>query len=175
MMLTTRAFAGFVLAASTVVLGAALLSQYWGGLMPCELCLLQRWPWSIAIVVAIVAVLAGSRSALPWLAMMLAAIFAVSAILGFYHVGVEQHWFAGPSACTVNAAGPTTLEELRRQLLATQPVLCDQVQWSLFGVSLAGWNLLASAVMAVLCTAVFVRARRTAGGRPVPQVSRGAA
>ena len=43
-----RGFTAFVLAASAVVLGAALLSEYWGGLAPCELCLMQRWPWGKA-------------------------------------------------------------------------------------------------------------------------------
>src|SRR5665213_1706683 len=52
MALTTRQFAGAVLVASAAVLGAALLSQYWGGLAPCELCLLQRWPWWVAIAIA---------------------------------------------------------------------------------------------------------------------------
>src|SRR3982074_1920092 len=100
MMLTTRAFAGFVLVASTSVLGAALLSQYWGGLAPCELCLLQRWPWSAAVVIALLLLVAGSRTALPWVALLLAAVFALSVAFAFYHVGVEQHWFAGPTACT---------------------------------------------------------------------------
>ena len=74
MTLTTRAFAGFVLMASAVVLGAALLSQYWGGLAPCELCLLQRWPWAAAIAIALIALVAGSRSALPWVALALAIV-----------------------------------------------------------------------------------------------------
>ena len=51
------------------ILGAALLSQYWGGLAPCELCLLQRWPWLAAITIALVALLVGSRPALPWVAL----------------------------------------------------------------------------------------------------------
>src|SRR5579863_6325263 len=157
MILTTRAFAGFVLIASVSVLGAALLSQYWGGLAPCELCLLQRWPWAAAIAIALVALVAGSRGALPWVALVLAAVFALSMAFAFYHVGVEQHWFAGPSACTAGATGAMTLEEMKRQILGTAPVLCDRVQWSLFGVSLAGWNLLASLAMATICLAVAVR------------------
>jgi disulfide bond formation protein DsbB len=162
MILSTRVFAGFVLAASALVLGAALLSQYWGGLRPCELCLMQRWPWDAAIVISLIALLAGSRAALPWVALILTGVFAVSAAFGFYHVGVEQHWFAGPSACTSAGAGATTLEDLKRQILGTAPVLCDQVQWSLFGVSLAGWNLLASLGMTVICSVVFVRSRQPA-------------
>src|SRR6266581_8576099 len=162
MILTTRAFAGFVLTLSASVLGAALLSQYWGGLAPCELCLLQRWPWTAAIAISILALLAGSRAALPWIGLALAIVFALGTVFAFYHVGVEQHWFAGPSACTASGGGAMTLEEMKRQILGTAPVLCDRVQWSLFGVSLAGWNLLASLAMAAVCAEVFRRARRPA-------------
>ena len=162
MILTARGFAGFVLVASAIVLGAALLSQYWGGLAPCELCLVQRWPWEAAIVVAFVALLAGSRPALPWVALALALVYATGAAAAFYHVGVEQHWFRGPSACTASSGSAMTLEEMKRQILGTQPVLCDRVQWSLFGVSLAGWNLLASLAMAAICGVAFAHARRPA-------------
>ena len=167
MTLTPRTFAGFVLMASAAVLGTALLSQYWGGLRPCELCLLQRWPWDAAIAIALVALLAGARPALPWVALILAGVFALSVAFAFYHVGVEQHWFAGPSACTVSSGGAMTLEEMKRQILGTAPVLCDQVQWSLLGVSLAGWNLVASLGMAAVCFSVFVRTRRPASPAPV--------
>jgi disulfide bond formation protein DsbB len=160
MTLTTRTFAAFALVASLTVLGATLASQYWGGLAPCELCLLQRWPWRAAIAISLIALLVGKRPALPWLALLLALVYTVSVAFAFYHVGVEQHWFAGPSACTTGAIGTTTLEQLERQLEGTQAVMCDKIQWSLFGVSLAGWNLLASFVMAVICSTVFARTRR---------------
>jgi len=163
---TTRAFAGFVLLASVIVLGAALASQYWGGLVPCELCLLQRWPWAAAIAVSLVALIAGSRSVLPWVAVLLAVVFALGAAFAFYHVGVEQHWFAGPTACTARSGGALTLEEMKRQILGTAPVLCDRVQWSLFGVSMAGWNLLASLGMAAICGEIFRRTRQPASRAP---------
>jgi disulfide bond formation protein DsbB len=152
-------FTAFVLAASAVVLGAALLSQYWGGLAPCELCLLQRWPWGVAIVISFVATMVGSRPALPWVALLLAAVFAVSAVFAFYHVGVEQHWFAGPTACSGAATAAGTVEALKAQILRQQPVRCDEVAWSLWGISLAGWNLLASLVMMGCCLAAFLQAR----------------
>lgn len=156
---STRAFAGFVLAASAAILGAALLSQYWGGLAPCELCLKERWPWSAAIVVSLIVLLVGRRPALPWVALLLAVVFAAGATLAFYHVGVEQHWFAGPSACTAPSSGAMTLAQMEQQIRGTAPVMCDRVQWALFGVSLAGWNLLASLAMAAICAVVFRRTR----------------
>src|SRR5713101_4779661 len=125
-MITTRGFAGFVLMASAIVLGAALLSQYWGGLAPCELCLLQRWPWAIAIALALPALIAAERAKLPWVALVLGIVFASGAVFAFYHVGVEQHWFAGPRACTASAPGisigATSLEDMKRQILGTAPV-----------------------------------------------------
>jgi disulfide bond formation protein DsbB len=153
MALTTRWFAATVLVASVAVLGTALLSQYWGGLRPCELCLLQRWPWRVAIVLAVLIWLAGDRVPLPTAALVMALVFFVSAGLGIYHVGVEQHWITGPTACTATGPTATTVEDLRRQLLGTQPVMCDQVQWSLFGISLAGFNVIASLVLAAFCAA----------------------
>ncbi len=158
-MLSVRVFAGFVLIASAIVLGTALASQYWGGLAPCELCLLQRWPWAAAITIAIVALFVGERGSLPWVALALTLVFIVGIGFAFYHLGVEQRWFAGPSACTPSTGAATTLEEMRQRILNAQLVRCDEPQWSLYGVSLAGWNLLASLVMALLCAAAFWYAR----------------
>ena len=153
----TRGFPAFVLVASAIALSAALLSQYWGGLAPCELCLLERWPWAVAIVISFVATMVGSRSALPWVALLIAAVFVVSSGLAFYHVGVEWHWFAGPSACTASGAAADTLEALKAQILHQQPVRCDEPAWSLWGISLAGWNLIASVIMLGCSIAAFQR------------------
>jgi disulfide bond formation protein DsbB len=165
-----RAFPIFVLAASAVVLGAALLSQYLGGLAPCELCLKERWPWTAAIAISLVATMTGSRRALPRVALMLSLAFAVGMVLAFYHVGVEQHWFAGPSACTAPAGIPTTVEALKAQLLHQRPVRCDEPAWVLFGISLAGWNLVASAAMTGICLAMVLQLRakgRSSFGRRI--------
>ncbi len=143
----TRRFPLLLLAASIAVVGAAWASQLWGGLQPCELCLYERWPYYAVIAASALALLAGKRRVTTTALAFAALVFLAGAGLAFYHVGVEQHWFAGPSACT--GGGPAnSIEELRRRLLAQQPVACDQPQWSLFGVTLAGWNLLASLLLA---------------------------
>ena len=159
MVLTTRVFAGFVLIASAVVLGTVLVSQYVGGLEPCELCLLQRWPWAAAIVIALVALWAGDRGGLFWVALVLAAVFLIGVGLAFYHFGVEQHWYPGPEACTASGNRAATVEQLREQLLHQQRVQCDQPAWSLFGVTMAGWNLVASVIMAAACIAAAALGR----------------
>jgi disulfide bond formation protein DsbB len=167
-----RRFPVFVLAASAAVLGGALISQYWGGLAPCELCLLQRWPWAAAIIISLIAITVGSRSVLPWVALLLTAVFAVGTVLALYHVGVEKHWFAGPNACTGTVTAADTVEALKARILGQAPVRCDEPAWSLWGISLAGWNLLASLVMGSSCLAVFWRLRRP---RPRAEIRRGIA
>lgn len=137
-----------ILVAALAVIGATLVSQYWGGLQPCELCLMERLPYYAAIAIAFLALaspaVGWSRAAL----LLLAVVFLVSAGLGFYHVGVEYHWFRGPTACANNGGVPQTLEQLKQMLARAQVVMCDQVQWSFGGISLAGWNFIASSLIA---------------------------
>jgi disulfide bond formation protein DsbB len=154
-----------VLLGSAAVIGGALLFQYVGGLAPCELCLLERWPYYIGMPLAVLVILAGGqRNLLIGGSALVMLLFLAGSGLAFYHVGVEQHWFAGPTACTGGSTGAKSLEDLRAQLMATKPVRCDEPQWTLFGVSLAGFNLLASLVLMVLAILALrdARGRRTA-------------
>ncbi|HUN46915.1 MAG TPA: disulfide bond formation protein B [Stellaceae bacterium] len=133
-----------VIAAGAVV-GAALLSEHVGGLVPCELCLAERWPYYIILALNLIAVLVGNLRLSRLILSLSAIVFLVSAGLGAYHVGVEQHWIVGPTACTGGeTGGAKSIEDLQKMLLQQQPVRCDEVQWSLFGISLAGWNFLIS-------------------------------
>jgi len=145
------------------VIGGALLFQYAGGLAPCELCLYERWPYYAAIPV-LLPMLHGpaARGDARLAAAILLLVFAASGALAFYHVGVEFHWFAGPTACTGSGPVAKTLEELQAQLMAQQPVRCDQPQFSFLGITLAGWNLVASAVLAAVALAAL---RAAAPGR----------
>lgn len=150
-----------ILAASAAILGTALASQYVGGLAPCELCIVQRWPYAAAIGLSLVALTAIRRPAARTLVVGLCGIaFAIGGAVAFYHLGVEQGWFQGPAGCSAAAIDATTVEELKRQLEATPVVRCDEVPWSLMGVSLAGFNLIASAVLAAGCFLLAARSIR---------------
>ena len=149
-----------ILAASVAVLGAAFAFQYLGGLAPCELCILQRWPYVATIVLSAVAV-AAPHAERPHL-WLCAAVFTVGFAIAAYHVGVERHWVAGPEACTGGPERAASLEELRRRLMATQVVRCDEPAWTLFGVSMAGYNAVASFALAAFAVAAARRPRGAA-------------
>ena len=78
---------------------------------------------------------------------MLCLIFiagCISVSLGGYHAGVEYGLWAGPTGCSANLLTDGTIKALTQQLLVTPIVRCDEVPWSLFGLSMAGWNALIS-------------------------------
>lgn len=127
-----------VLAGSAALLGGALAFQYLGGLAPCEMCLWQRWPHVAALVLGLIAWSLGSRRAVVALAAI--AVLATAAI-GAFHAGVEYHWWAGPAACT---APPISTTDFITAALATPMIRCDAAAWTLFGVSMAGYNGLVS-------------------------------
>ncbi len=138
-----------ILASGLVSLGTMFTMEHWAGLAPCPLCISQRWAWGGAAVAAagalVPAVGPGGRRIL--LAFSAAAL-VIGSVFAVYHTGVEQHWFAGPDTCSGVPIRADTVEALRRALMAAPVVRCDEIPWSLFGISLAGYNVIASIFMA---------------------------
>jgi disulfide bond formation protein DsbB len=136
-----RMQAAAVAVGSAATLGAALAFQHLGGLAPCELCYWQRYPYWGAIPLAILGTVLPGRAGALCLAGA-AICLATTAGIGGFHVGVEQHWWQGTSACG-SAQGPAaSLEELRARLLAAPIVRCDSPAWTLAGLSMAAYNML---------------------------------
>lgn len=153
-----------VFAVSVVSLGSALTAQYVFDLQPCILCIYQRWPYVVTGLIGL-AVLAlvrspGQRTALLALA---GIVFAIGGGIAFFHVGVEHHWWQGTPSCGAGVDTPNSVDALRSQLLAKPVTRCDEPAWDLFGVTMAGWNLLASAGFAA---ASLYAALRLARARP---------
>jgi disulfide bond formation protein DsbB len=142
------------------LLGGALGSQYLGGLHPCEMCYWQRWPHGAAILLALIAFTAPSRSGQSRTFVLLAALaIAISGAIGVYHAGVEAKIFEGITTCTANSRGLSTAE-LLKQITHAPLVRCDQVQFRFLGVSMAGWNAILSLGGASLIVLLSLKARR---------------
>ncbi|MGH6914456.1 MAG: disulfide bond formation protein B [Geminicoccales bacterium] len=138
---------------------AALALQYLGGLAPCHLCVLQRYPYLALIALGLI----GWRFR-PRLMLALAALLLIGeAGLAAYHVGVEQGWFALPMSCLAGESA-SSVEELRR-MLSNAPPACDQIAFTFLGLSLAGWNLIAALGLALFALAAALRANAAASVR----------
>ena len=132
------------------LLGGAYYFQYGVGLPPCEMCYWQRWAHMAALAFAAVALLAGRMPdrgrSFVWLAAL--GILA-SGLIGAYHAGVELDYFEGLTQCAAHGSGASGAE-LLREILSAPLIRCDEVPWSLFGISMAGWNAILSLAAALL-------------------------
>ena len=157
----TRYLPHLVVAVSVAVLASAYFFEYVIGLEPCKLCLWQRLPWWIALGIGSLAINYRRRPGLIFGLTLLAAITVlVGAGLGGYHAGVEYKWWSGPSGCTGGGAGPAAeLSAALQGLQGDPPAQCDEVPWSLFGISMAGYNFLISLGLGLLVLWALFRKR----------------
>ena len=122
------------------------------------LCVYQRYPYGVVIALGVIALLLPRGRAQAVLLGLAALVFLADAGIAAFHVGVEQHWWAGTEACGGAApAAPQNLNALM-QSLDTQPVRCDAVAWSLFGISMAGYNFLVALALAAFSVVAARRA-----------------
>ena len=124
-----------------LLLATALAMQHWGGLFPCEMCHWQRWPHYAALVVAALAILLRRSPISRALTILAALLILTSGAIGVFHAGVEYGWWQGPAHCTSTV---TRGADLLKSILAAPLIRCDVPQWTLFHISLAGWNAIIS-------------------------------
>ena len=132
---------------SAALMIGALLFQYVGEMPPCKLCYWQRYPHIAAIVIGVAALAIPGR-ALPLLGAL--AMLATAGI-GGYHTGIERGWWPGPESCSGESGlGSLSGGDLLSTDLPAGVVMCDQVAWEMFGLSMASWNMLASLLLALI-------------------------
>ncbi len=136
--------------AAAAILGTALVAQYGFHLHPCELCLMQRYPYVAVMAVALLAAwrVRSVRCQL-WAVLFCVLFFTLDAGIAFYHTGVELDIFKGPDACSNSAGGEQTLEEMRAAIMAAPLVSCKQAMAYFLGISMAAWNGLAASIFVI--------------------------
>jgi len=149
-----RLLALLILVVAAALIGGAFFFQYVLGLIPCELCLKERIPYYVAMPLAAVLALVPDS---PGLAAakrlgfgLITVIFLIGAGLGIYHSGVEWHLWPGPADCTGPLGATVGLNDFLKSLQTTRVVRCDDAAWRFLGLSLAGWNAIASLALAAL-------------------------
>lgn len=142
------------LAAPVLLYGGALVSQFGFGLHPCEMCYWQRWPHQAAIILALLALLLRRNDkAMRAFTRFAAVAIAISGAIGVYHAGVEYGFWEGLTTCATGTAGPVSLEAIMNAPL----IRCDTAQWTLGGISLAGFNAIFSFAAAALVLTLLRR------------------
>ena len=147
---------GLALAVPVALLAGALISQYLGGLYPCEMCHWQRWPHYVAAVVALIAFLTRRRGIRRTCVILAAVLIAGSGAIGVFHAGVEYGWWQGVTTCssTIDMTGTTSADRLAA-IMRAPLIRCDVAQWRFAGISLAGYNAIFSIGAAVIILALM--------------------
>ncbi|MCG7504593.1 disulfide bond formation protein B [Mesorhizobium retamae] len=147
--------AAFLAVAMAVTVGSALAFQYIGGYIPCKLCYEQRIPYYVGAPLMLLAALAAMFKLPGWLTRVLLVVGGLLMVYGLYlgvfHSGVEWGWWPGPTDCT-NVAGPvdTGGKGVLDALDKFVPPSCDKAALRILGLSLAGWNAIASLILAAV-------------------------
>jgi len=136
-----------LLGSGGLLLGA-LFFQYAMDLPPCPLCLWQRYP-HVAVVVLAAGALAAGPGARPWILGAIGLALLATAAIGVFHAGVEQKWWQGLAVCEgAGGDAPISITDITKGLDRRPPARCDQIPWSLFGLSMAAWNAILSLALA---------------------------
>jgi disulfide bond formation protein DsbB len=144
-------------------LAVALLAQYGFGYQPCELCIYQRIAHGLTGAVALLALVAPlSAARRRTLLVVCGVLFLAGAALAFYPAGVERRWWASLTTCggaLPEAIDPANFDQLAAALTPVKP--CDEIDWTIWGLSAANWNTLLSlaAGLATLSAAKQLRRR----------------
>jgi disulfide bond formation protein DsbB len=135
--------------AFAVLLGA-FYYEYFEKLVPCKLCLEQRYAYYFALIFGGAIYLYNNPRFIKPTLKLLAVVFIFNMWLGLYHAGAEWAFWPGPSSCA-GAGQPTlnSVQDLLKSLPTTKVIDCTAVQWRLFGLSFAGYNTLISAALAL--------------------------
>jgi disulfide bond formation protein DsbB len=146
--------------AAVAALCIAWLSQYGFGLAPCELCYWQRYGYWAAIALGVITILQPARTSRRTVALWLLALaFLGTAGIALFHVGVEQGWWQGSAGCVGAATTGMSAEELEQAIINAPIVRCDEPAWTMFGISMAGYNLVYALILAAFVARGALRSK----------------
>lgn len=159
--------AGVVFAAGLATILGAWGFELIGGYLPCKLCLDQRDPYYWGLPLVLLAIACDYYEGPGWLTRVAliaaAAIFVYGGGLGVYQSGAEWGFWRGPVDCAVTRGGeiPSTAGDLLGSMAKVKIVDCTKVQWRMFGLSFAGYNVLVSAALALAAAYAALFGRRS--------------
>lgn len=140
--------AAFTALFSGVALAIAYMSQYIGGLAPCDLCWTQRYVLCALLALSLITLAVKSLSKIGLFSLVLTSF--ASALVAGYHAGIEYKWWEGVSTCSSGLGSGLSVEELWAKIQGAPLVRCDEAAWKMFNISMAGYNFIISLAVALI-------------------------
>ena len=145
---------------AVTALGSAYTAEFLYSLEPCVLCIYQRIPFAVIGVLGVLAYLFKDRMARVVLTALAGIVLFIGAGIASYHVGVEQHWWASVASCGGAPDQALSIKQFQALLQQKPEKACGEVDWTMFGISMATYNLAFSGVLGLggLWAAIRMRA-----------------
>ena len=143
---------------SSLMLLSAFYLEYFHGALPCDLCITQRWFHGAIIGYSFIIILIINKTLISKKLLVLvgAILWLSSSLAGLYHFGIEMNLWTGPDGCSSNI---DFSKDTLTYLLNKSPIKCDEVIFEIFGLSLAGWNAIASLLVFLLISILLLNKR----------------
>mgnify|MGYP001158757186 FL=1 len=143
---------------SSLMLTSAFYLEYFHGALPCDLCITQRWFHGAIIAYSFIIIFIINKTLVSKKLLLLggAILWLISSAAGLYHFGIEMNFWTGPDGCSSNI---DFSKDALTYLLNKSPIKCDEVMFKIFGLSLAGWNALASFSIFLLISILLLNKR----------------
>jgi len=151
---TNNIFLFVILAIISLTTISTLIIQHWLGHEPCKLCLYERIPYFLSILLIIKIIFIEKYKKITLLILFL--VFMCSSVLAFYHFGIEQGFFSESLACTSGDLSKTLSKEELLQQLKLNGISCKDVSFRILGLSLAAINTIFSLILSAIFMRMFI-------------------
>ena len=138
---------------SLVSLTSAFFIEYILGHQPCNLCLIERIPYPLAIILIILNYIFKKNE--EFIILLLVLIFSFSSIISFYHFGIEEGFFNESAVCSLKSSSDIISKEEILKQLQEKAISCKDVTFRIFGLSLTTFNIVVSLSLTILLIKVF--------------------
>ena len=143
-----------ILLFSIFALSAAYFIEYILGHQPCNLCLIERIPYAISIIIIVICLFTQKFEKITLI--ILSIIFFAAALLSFYHFGIEQGFIKESLVCDLSNPGNELSKEALLNQLKEVPISCKDVTFKIFGLSLATFNVFISIILSAITIKIFL-------------------
>ena len=143
-----------ILLFSIFALSAAYFIEYILGHQPCNLCLIERIPYAISIIIIVICLFTQKFEKITLI--ILSITFFAAALLSFYHFGIEQGFIKESLVCDLNNPGNELSREALLNQLKEMPISCKNVTFKIFGLSLATFNVFISIILSAITIKTFL-------------------
>ena len=131
----------FILLISIAVISTALIAEYFFGILPCKMCIFQRYSYYALIILSIIFLLLKKQNH-KFYYLTVEAILIVGLFFSIWHVGIENDLINGPRGCSSAIKDISNIIDLKKHILNTPIITCDQINWTFLGISFSIYNTL---------------------------------